>query len=204
MALPDDVHWPDYYRAIAGRGPRPLLQAALSLFPEAAGGRLAIDLGCGDGTETLFLLDRGWRVLAVDGEPEAIALLCERVPAADRGRLAARLASFADLALPPADLIFAGFSLPFCPPEAFATLWPRLVAALRPAGVLAVHLFGDRDGWAGHAGMTFQRAEALPALLAGLTVVHQREIEHDGPSGAGPKHWHTFEIIAQRPAGVVG
>ena len=46
----------------------------------AGAGRMAIDLGCGDGTDTLALLDRGWSVLAVDIEPAGLALLRSRIP----------------------------------------------------------------------------------------------------------------------------
>ena len=47
----------------------------------AGAGRMAIDLGCGDGTDTLALLDRGWSVLAVDIEPAGLALLRSRIRA---------------------------------------------------------------------------------------------------------------------------
>ena len=32
----------------------------------------AVDLGCGSGADTIALLKRRWRVLAIDGEAEAI------------------------------------------------------------------------------------------------------------------------------------
>ena len=41
----------------------------------AGDGRLAVDLGCGEGTDALALLDRGWSVLAVDIEPAGLASL---------------------------------------------------------------------------------------------------------------------------------
>ncbi|MEC4815643.1 MAG: methyltransferase domain-containing protein [Scytonema sp. PMC 1069.18] len=40
--------------------------------------RFAVDLGCGDGRDTVELLRQGWRVLAIDGEAEAIARLLNR------------------------------------------------------------------------------------------------------------------------------
>ncbi|MGQ9869558.1 hypothetical protein [Leptodesmis sp.] len=40
--------------------------------------RVAVDLGCGDGRDTVELLRRDWQVLAIDGEPQAIARLLER------------------------------------------------------------------------------------------------------------------------------
>jgi trans-aconitate methyltransferase len=48
-----DPTWEDYYAAIEGRPPRQLFLDAI--VPAGATG-LAIDLGCGDGTETRELL----------------------------------------------------------------------------------------------------------------------------------------------------
>ena len=61
-----------------------LLAACLRLG--AGVGRTAVDLGCGDGTDALVLLDRGWSVLAVDIEPAGLALLRARIPPASAGK----------------------------------------------------------------------------------------------------------------------
>ncbi|HKW53315.1 MAG TPA: class I SAM-dependent methyltransferase, partial [Stellaceae bacterium] len=62
-----DSDWDEYYERVAGRPPRPTLLAALERFG-AEGGQSALDLGCGDGRDTIELLRRGWRVLAIDAE----------------------------------------------------------------------------------------------------------------------------------------
>ena len=65
--------WGRYYEVAKGGAPRETLRLALDLF-ESEGGegeRLAVDLGCGEGRDTLELLRRGWRVLAIDDEREA-------------------------------------------------------------------------------------------------------------------------------------
>jgi len=64
--------WTRYYDA-AGVDPRPTVLAALERFDrESPGARFAVDLGCGTGRDTLELLRRGWRVLAIDSQAEAI------------------------------------------------------------------------------------------------------------------------------------
>ena len=59
MTQNPDSPWVAYYAAGSGRSARPLLVDALALFaahsPDAFP-RLAVDLGCGDGTETQSLL----------------------------------------------------------------------------------------------------------------------------------------------------
>jgi trans-aconitate methyltransferase len=81
--------WEDYYAAIEGRSVRPLLLEAIARIPPPEPGYRplqAVDLGCGDGTETRELLARGWTVLAIDRSPQAIARVHASVPADDRTR----------------------------------------------------------------------------------------------------------------------
>jgi SAM-dependent methyltransferase len=130
-----DQDWEDYYRALEGRPPRPLFLEALPLLPTPdPDGRplLAIDLGCGDGTETIELLKRGWNVLAIDNHPDAIARLQAQAQREHRPRLKATTVSFRDAVLPRADLIYAGLSLPFCEPTTFHEIWRQIEAGLRP------------------------------------------------------------------------
>jgi SAM-dependent methyltransferase len=195
-------NWAAYYDWQKGRDPRPLFLNALARFNVHTGDgrdRLAIDLGCGDGAETLALLEGGWRVLAIDREQTAVTLLQSKVSPRHQPRLETRVASFADnLDLPPADFIYAGYSLPFCPPSAFDDLWRTIMAALRPGGRFAGQLFGVRDSWAKNPNLTFHTAVQVEQLLnRDLIVEFLREREEDGEAIEGAKHWHQFHIIAR-------
>ena len=160
---------------------------------------VAVDLGFGDGADTVELLRRGWTVCAIDSSADAVARLQEAVAEGHRDRLTIERASFTDATLPTADLVFAGLSLPFCEPTEFAQVWDKVVAAIWPGGWFAGHLFGDRDGWAGEADMTFlTRDQALAFLLKGFDVQAFREQDESGRSTLGPKHWHVFHVIARR------
>jgi SAM-dependent methyltransferase len=190
--------WAGYYAWTSDREPRPALLAACELAGAGAG-RVAIDLGCGSGTETLVLLSGGWSVQAIDSDPVGLELLSARIPAGSVGRIHAVCASFTDARLPPAHLIHAGYSLPFCPPEHFPGLWARIRRALLPGGVFTGQLFGPRDTWAGQPDMVFHDLPAVRELLSGLEIVDLHETERDGESFSGPKHWHLFEILARDP-----
>jgi SAM-dependent methyltransferase len=189
------VSWDEYYRAIEGRSPRPLFVDALKF---AAGPGVAVDVGCGDGTETLALLADGWTVFATDAAPEAIVRLRSSVPAEAAGRLTAVVAPFHELELPPADFVYAGLSLPFCAPGHFDEAWRRITDAVRPAGILAVHLFGPRDSWSGAPDMTFHTRAEVEALLDGFETRSLVEQDEDGQAVSGPKHWHVFHVIAAK------
>ena len=192
--------WAGYYASSAGREPRPLLLAACEELG-AGQGRLAIDLGCGEGTDTLELLARGWSVLAVDAQPAGLALLQARIPPSAAGGVRVLCASFAAANLPRAYLIHAGFSLPFCPAQGFPALWARIRRALAPGGIFAGQLFGTHDTWAEDPDMTFHARHQVQVLLDGLDILRLEETEQDGHAFSGPKHWHTFDILAREPVG---
>lgn len=202
MSQREDTNWSDYYRALAGRQPRPLFVAALARFnPQhiLSSMPLAIDLGCGDGAESMALIESGWRVLALDQEAAAIERVGARVPLEQQARLTTSVCSFEEVSLPPAAFIYAGYSLPFCAPAQFAQLWTTIVASLLPAGRFAGHFFGVRDSWASHQTMTFHTAAAVQGLFQdSFTVEFFQEVEEDGKAFSGPKHWHLFEVIARK------
>ena len=201
MTQNPDNRWAAYYAAGSGRAPRPLLVDAMARFaansPDALP-RLAVDLGCGDGTETQALLQQGWRVLAIDQEPAALQLVEAKVQGETRTRLETRVASFENLLLPAADLIYAGYSLPFCAPAHFTSLWQTIVTALPPDGCFAGQFFGPHDSWAKNPNLTILAAEQVQQLCQAFEIESWQEVDEDGDSFRGPKHWHIFHVIARK------
>jgi tellurite methyltransferase len=193
----DDHTWENYYQKIKGRSPRQLLLDVLEKYPSGLSLQ-AIDLGCGDGTESAILLERGWTVLAVDGEPAALEHLMEKIPVENRDRLQTQIAKFEDVQLPSADLIHASLSIPFCKPEYFPVLWQKIVDAIKPGGRFAGQFFGVRDSWANEPDMTFQTEEQVRAMLERFEIESFQEMDEDGNAVSGPKHWHVFTVIARK------
>lgn len=197
--------WVDYYQAVAGRPPRETLVTALNHFateskiPRRGRVGFAVDLGCGDGRDTVEMLRRRWRVLAIDGEPEAIARLQQRQDI-NRTYLETRVQSFEQLTLPPeVDLINASFCLPFCPPHYFPELWDEIVTALRPGGRFCGHLFGDRDSWATYTDISYQTRRQLEQLFSAFKIELLDEEEYPGKTALGEeKYWHIYNVIARR------
>ena len=158
-----------------------------------------MDLGCGDGTDTVELLNRGWEVVSIDAQEGSIRRVREKIPPEAASRSTTIVSAMEDASLPRSDLVFASFSLPFCRPDAFPDLWDRLRSALYPGGRFAGELFGDRDSWASDPDMTFHDAGAARCLFDGLEVESFEEEEEDGDAFDGQKHWHVFHVIARRP-----
>ncbi|MEM9923394.1 MAG: class I SAM-dependent methyltransferase [Cyanobacteria bacterium P01_D01_bin.50] len=195
-------NWSNYYKAVANRPPRETLITALTNFeietPEAKS-RIAIDLGCGEGRDTVELLRRGWQVIAIDAEKEAISQLLKR-PHINTNLLETHIAQFENIpTLESANLVNASFSLPFCAPESFPDLWNKIYSCLLPGSRFCGHLFGSRDSWANDSTMNHHTRSELEALLRFFEVEFLREEEHLGKTALGKeKYWHIFHIVARK------
>ena len=195
------IDWSAFNRAARSRPPRELLRRTLGcLAIEGRPPGVAVDLGCGAGADSLELLRRGWVVHAVDASADSLDLLKAAADPESSGRLHAHLQAYESFDVPACDLIWAGYSLPFCNPQAWPVFWPRAVQALRPGGRIAGDLFGTRHAFGSDGDvLLFTEADAR-ALLAGLEV-EAFDIE-DGhrPSGGQITRWHAFGFAARKPA----
>jgi tellurite methyltransferase len=190
--------WREYYRRTGDRAPRATLLFALDRFERPG---FAVDLGCGGGRDTVEMLRRGWRVLAVDAEAAALEELNARPDLEHRERLSTEQARFEDFAPPRCDLINASFALPLCAPDSFPALWRRIVDAIEPGGRFAGQLYGERDDWAERSGITTLRRDRAEGLLEDFAVELFDEEEEDSVTPRGrPKHWHIFHVVARRVA----
>jgi len=192
--------WPRYFDAVAGKPPRETLLDALGRFERLPARPVAIDLGCGDGRDTVDLLRRGWHVLAIDSSAEAFKRLFAREDLCCRDRLEIRQGEFHEVALPPALLVSASYALPFCLPSHFATVWSRIMASIEPGGRFTGQLFGDRHEWASLPDRSHQTRGEVESLLAPFEVEVLEEEERDGEDACGDAvHWHLFHIVARKP-----
>jgi SAM-dependent methyltransferase len=197
--LSDTNQFIRYLDAVKGRPPRDTLLLALDKWHAEHGPEpgFAVDLGCGVGRDTAELLRRGWRVLAIDREAEALERL-HALAGPDSERLATLRASFAEASWPTCELVNASFSLPLCRPEEFPALWRRVVDSLRPGGRFAGQLLGVNDDWAG-SGVTVHTPAQLAELLAPFEVESLQELDEDGVTAVGSrKHWHLYHVVARK------
>lgn len=145
----------------------------------------ALDVGCGTGTNAIWLAERGYDVLGVDLAPLAIARADGKRPAG----LTCRFATADFLAAPPAtgcQLVFdRGCFHTFDDPAERATFAAHVAAALAPDGVW-ISLIGSTEGPPRTMGPPRRTArEVLDAIEPHLALVSLRSAEfRDGPEPA--------------------
>lgn len=197
------TNWNDYHKSTCNAPPSETAALALSLFHGKTG--LMIDLGCGSGKDSLYFLSRGWSVLAVDLFPEFLIQTRETLPAKLQKRLEIRNTPFENLTLLSAHCINASYSLPFCSPGNFPTLWNAIQKSLKPNGIFAGTFFGNHDDWAMEFAdtRTFLSKEEVSLMFSGFQLEYFNEAEREGTCCGEhgeplPKHWHEFHVVARK------
>jgi SAM-dependent methyltransferase len=156
---------------------------------------LVVELGCGSGLLTRYLVDAGLRVIATDASPAMLEIAAAYVPDAEG---ISRL-TLPDDPIPPADAIVSiGHALNYLPDEAAIDRGLAAIAgALRPGGILAIDLCdldyaeavsGDPvfakvdDDWA----IVTRRSSPAPARFVRTMTIFTRD-----PGGA----WHRDDEV---------
>jgi 2-polyprenyl-3-methyl-5-hydroxy-6-metoxy-1,4-benzoquinol methylase len=197
--------WDDRYRS-AGRlwSGQPNHQ----LVAQAAGlqAGAALDAGCGEGADAIWLASRGWTVTAVDVSQVALdRAAAHAAEQADQvaGRISWRRADL--LSWDPAPQRFDLVSVQFMhlPSPELESMHRRLAAAVRPGGTLLIvghdHNFGSATGRAGPSHL-FRPAEQLAAALdpADWDVLVASAVDRPGKDPDG--HQVTLKDIVLRAA----
>ena len=192
--------WAAFCEATAARGPLEYFHSAMDYVNGSVGAsRQAIDVGSGGGADTLNMLARGWRVFALDAEPSSRRLLEERTPSSLRDHLEIATESFHTASLPPADLSYAQFSLPFAGDDFDASV-RNVLASVKPGGAFVGQLFGVRDDWASDPHVASVDRVWIEQVFCDFEELDIDERDLDGPYGTegATKHWHFFHIRARR------
>ena len=170
----------------------PWLRAAMDVFADAVGGLgPVLDVGCGPGTVTAYLADRGLDVSGVDLSPRMVEHARRLYPGCRF-----EVASATDLDLPESSLggVLGWWSLFNLPRDVLPQVLSSFARALVPGGqlIVATHV-GDDDlarteayGGVAVRWTTYQwRPEQLTALVeqAGLRPVAELRLPPEGPSG---------------------
>ena len=121
-----------YQNTINVNKPSLLLSRFFKLkFTKKLKGNTAVELGCGAGNDTMFLLDKGFKVTAIDNNPQVKDILLKR--AENNKNLEVIIDDFSKVQLNKTDLILANFSL-FFVKNGFDTLLKNVLQNINKEG----------------------------------------------------------------------
>ncbi len=191
-----------YFDATENRPTRDDVKLAVSLVE---GDKVAIDCGCGSGSDIAYLRTRGFRVYAFDIDEQSI-LRCEK---RFQGDLEIKLSrsSFNTYRYPQASLVVADASLFFCSMKDFDEVWGKITEAILPGGLFSGSFLGPEDTM---AGPLYDKASYWPDILVlseievkklfnKFSIVSFTEHRSSGVAPDGKPHqWHIFSVVAKK------
>lgn len=191
--------WNQYQKITKGNTPK-LLATNLKRYLNKK--MSIVDIGCGAGTDSMYFIQQGLFVTAIDKETSAIEHIKLKLDDDIKCKLNIINADFTNLEFPICDAIYASFSLPFCTPNEFNKLWVNIEQSLKTKGIFAGIFFGVNDDWYKTANdLTFHSRCELEKIFDKYTIKEFNENEYDGycvgeQGDKVKKHWHIYEIIA--------
>lgn len=159
----------------------------------------AIEIGCGAGRDTEYLIKNGWNVLAIDKE-DVKSIITSRLSKEEQKNCKFSKQEFENLQLEKTNLIVANFSLPFCNQNQFVKLWNKINESILKNGYFVGNFFGNNDEWKKQEEeMTFLTKEQVIELFKNFEIIDFKEVEKDCFNGLGiMKHRHIFNVIAKK------
>ena len=191
-----------YYDATTNSDIRPDLLQAIKLIKAP---KIAIDCGCGAGSNIEHLSKQGFTVYGYDIENESISR-CKNRFRNNKNVILSR-DSFNTFSYPKASLVLADASLFFCPENEFDEVWQKIHECLFTDGVFCGSFPGPYDTMANLSdssksfwsnGRVFNEHE-LRAILKNYKICRFTEHKSSGETSQGiPHNWHLFSVIARK------
>jgi tellurite methyltransferase len=196
----EEYSWKQYYELHAAMPHTKSLEIAVNDYCKNGGE--ALDLGAGNLRDTKFLLEKGFKVRALDPSPDS-ALLAEELHHPNLIMVPKLIRDY-DFPENYFSLINAQGILFHLPIQRLKAVISKIKNSLKHEGVFTVELLGLNDDWnKEESEKTFLSKEQLEELLNGFEIIYLDEYERNVTSAASEiagtnelKHWHKFRIIA--------
>lgn len=188
--------WNKYHILTNDKPPRKNIVYFLSKYNVTGN---VIDLGCGSGSDTVYLIKNNFNVLAIDSS-NVEEMIRSKLTDNEQEKLKFEIQQFENLELPKCDLLVSNNSLSFCNKNYFKKMWDEICLSIKENGYFVGNFFGIKDDWNVEENFgTFLTKEEVLELFKDFEILEFQEREKDKPTAEGKeKHWHMFEIIAKK------
>lgn len=193
------INWEENYKIHMQDEIKPnrILEKALNKMNKI---QSAIDIGCGAGTDTIYLLQEGMKVYAIDREEASLRIIQQRLKN-NKETLLENLQfindSFEKVSLPSVDLVNSYNSLSYCQPSYFGDFIDKVKECINNNGIFVGNFFGVEDSWNGKRNMTFLSKEDILNIFQHFNIVEINEIKKKGVTSLkNEKFWHFIDVIA--------
>ncbi len=159
--------------------------------------KVAIDCGCGTGSDIEYLEQHCYRVHGFDSNPDSIAICRDRF--GSKSLVEITESSFEFFDYPKAGVVIANSSLFFADPARFDATWNEIKSSIEVGGVFAGDFMGVKDSWASSYRNPTTQLSGLKvrAMFSGYEIVKFSERDETAKTSLGKmKHWHTYSVVA--------
>ena len=184
----------EYYKATMNMQVSGLMKKFFNYkYNEKLTGNKAVDLGCGTGNDTEFLISKGFKVTAIDSEEQVKDILDRKIT--DRTNLNVLIGDFSKIEIPKADLILANMSL-FFVKDNFDEFIKKLLQKVNEKGFFVANFLGKEDDW--NESKTTIKKEKLLDYFKDFDINYFSEEKYYKDTALGKnKFWHIYTVIAK-------
>lgn len=186
----------EFYKKTINKNPSaPIRTFFLKNYNQNFKGTTAIDLGCGAGNDTEFLISKGFNVTAVDNNEQVKEIIESRN--LDSNKLKITIDDFSKIELPKADLVNANFSMHYVKENFDEFIVNLLQNVIKHKGVFIGNFLGKEDEW--KETFTTVEKERLLEYFKGYNILYfSEEKYYQDTARKKNKFWHVYTIIAQK------
>lgn len=185
----------EYYKVTQNNPPSGLVRKFFAnKYNGKLSGNTAIDLGCGAGNDTEFLISKGFKVTAVDNQEDVKDIFKDKN--IDKENLDLIIGDFSQIELPKADLFLANMSL-FFVKENFDSFLKSLLEKVNENGFFVANFLGKEDDWKDKR--TIVEKDELLKCFKDFEINYFSEEKYYKDTARGiNKFWHVYTVMAQK------
>lgn len=184
-----------YYEATMNNKPSALIRKFfINNYNKKLQGNVAIDLGCGVGNDTAFLLDNGFKVTAIDQEEQVNEIIKNKN--LNEENLKIIIGDFSKIEITKNDLLLANFSL-FFVKENFDEFIEKILNNINSKGFFVGNFLGKEDDW-NTTRTTVEKDKLLDHFKDFEMFYFSEEKYYKDTANRKSKFWHVYTVIAQK------